>query len=349
MTLGHAKRQGKAVALRMAFAHNAAPMKKIFLLLALAAPMLPAQTNAPIESTNGPQITAIDGYAARVDSTIITYGEVRESAAPYIQQLMSNYKGRELAERMQTAYLDAREALIEDALLLAEIKIRGMALPEKIIDDEISRIIRERFENSRALLIRALTTRRITFDEWKKELADQLTVRIFYSQEVTRRAAVSPEAVRAEYERSKTQYFIPFKVKYGFILINKGKTAGEQAAKRKLAEDTLGKLRNGVEFETLAKEVSEGDLEVTAWRSPDDVREELRPALRNTPAGQISDLLETPGEFYILKISQRREEGYTPFEDVKAGIEKKLMRDERQRLHNALIDSIKINHFIERY
>lgn len=325
-------------------------MKKNHLIFVLAAPALFAQTNdVPATATNGPQVTAIDGYAARVDSTIITYGEVRESAAPYIQQLMNRYKGRELAERMQAAYLDAREALIEDALLKAETKRRGLALPEKVIDDEINRLIRERFENSRVLLTRALTARRMTMDEWRQEVADQITVRVFYSQEVTRRANVSSEAVRAEYEHTREQYVIPFKVKYRFILISKGKTDEDLAVKRKQAEATLEKLQGGTEFETVARDVSEGDLDVTPWRSPDDVREELRPALQTLPASQISGLIETPGEFYIVKIIQRREEGCTPFEEVKDAIEKKLLNDEKERLHNALIETIKVNHFIERY
>jgi parvulin-like peptidyl-prolyl isomerase len=330
-------------------------MKKFFLFLVLAAPALFAQTNAvPKEvSTNtpksGPLVTAIDGYAARVDSTVITYGEVRESVAPYVQQLMRKYKGRELAERMQAAFIDGREALIEEALLKAEMKERGLSLPDKAVDDEIDRLLRERFNNDRALLARALTDRRITFDEWKQEVRDQITLRIFFSQEVTRRANVPAQVVRDEYERNKEQYFIPFKVKYRFILISKGKTGEDLTAKRKLAEDTLRKLRDGADFDALAKDVSEGDLSVSPWREPSDVREELRPALLKTPAGQISDLIEAPGEFYIVKVDERREEGYTPFEQVKKDLESKLLAAERGRLQDALVKTIAAKHFVERY
>jgi peptidyl-prolyl cis-trans isomerase SurA len=326
-------------------------MKKTVLFLVLAAPALFAQTNdIPAAAvTNGPLITAIDGYAARVDSTVITYGEVRESVAPYVQQLMRKYKGKELAERIQAAYIDGREVLIEETLLRAETKTRGLSLPEKVIDDEVNRLIRERFDNDRALLSRALAARRMTFDEWKQEVRDQITVRIFYSQEITRRASVPVQSVRNEYERTKEQYFIPFRVKYHFILINKGKTAEDLAAKRKLAEDTLQKLRAGDGFDAVAKEVSEGDTAEGPWRDPADVRAELRPALLNTPAGQISELIETTNEYYIIKIDERREAGCTPFEEVQQAIETKLLEAERARLHDALIESITAKHFVERY
>jgi parvulin-like peptidyl-prolyl isomerase len=99
----------------------------------------------------------------------------------------------------------------------------------------------------------------------------------------------------------------------------------------------------------VAKAVSEGDLDDAPWRDPADIREELRPALLKTPAGQISDLLETSGEFYIIKIEERREEGYTPFEDVQKAIENKLLNAEKDRLHDALIERLTAKHFIERY
>ncbi|HPR83162.1 MAG TPA: peptidyl-prolyl cis-trans isomerase [Pontiellaceae bacterium] len=334
-------------------------MKNIVLFLALAAPALFAQTNVTLVTTatnspktvvtNGPLVTAIDGYAARVDGTIITYGEVRESVAPYMQQISRKYKGKELAERIQAAYLDAREALIEEALLKAETKTLKATLPDKVIDDEINRLIRERFNNDRALLSRALAERRMTYEEWKQEVTDQITVRIFYNQEVSRRASVPAQAVRDEYERNKEQYFIPFRVKYYFILINKGKTEEDRAVKRKQAENTLQKLRAGADFIATAKEVSESDIDEAPWRNPDDVRAELRPALLNTPAGQISDLIETSGGFYIVKVEERREKGYTPFEEVQKAIEKKLLDAEKDRLHDDLLKRVSAKHFIERY
>jgi parvulin-like peptidyl-prolyl isomerase len=325
-------------------------MKKIFLLLALAAPALFAQTvKSSAVSTNGPRITAIDGYAARVDNTVITYGEVRESVAPFLQQLGRKYKGEELARRIQEAYIDAREALIEEALLKAETKTRDLSLPEKVIDEEVNRLIRERFNNDRALLTRGLAARRMTFEEWRQEVADQITIRIFYSQEVTRRASVPAQAVRDEYERTKEDFFIPFKVKYRFILINKGETEEDRAVKRKQVENILQKLRDGADFTAVVKEVSEGDTGEAPWREPEDVRAELRPALLNTPAGQISGIIATPGEYYIVKVEERREAGYTPFEEVREKIEDRLLQIEHTRLHDRLIESLTARHFIERY
>lgn len=326
-------------------------MKTIFLLFSLAVPSLFAQTNdaVPPPAAPAPQITAVDGYAARVNNTIITYGEVRENVAPYLHQLSQRYQGEELTKRIQAAYLEARDSLIEEALLKEEVKSLGLNLPEKAIDDEVNRMIRERFNNDRALLSRALADRRMTFEEWKKEIAGQITIRVFYNQEIVRRADVPAQAVREEYERTKTEYLIPFRVKYRFILINKGTTEEDLAARRKLAESTLQKLKSGADFSTVAKDTSEGDTGITPWRDPADLRAELRSALLDTPAGQISSLIETPGEFYIIQVEERREEGYIPFEEVRKKIEDRLLEAARQQLRDRLMKRIAAKHFVEKY
>jgi peptidyl-prolyl cis-trans isomerase SurA len=326
-------------------------MKKMLLLLISTAALAGAQTNIPsvAPEAGGPQITAIDGYAARVNNTIITYGEVRQSIAPYVQQLIRRYRDQELAERMQSAYIEGREALIEEELLKAEAARRELSLPPRVIEDEVKRLIRERFDNDRALLTRALASRRMTLEEWKQEVADQLTLRVFYSQEVTRRAAVNDQAVREEYERMKEEYFIPFRVKYRFILINKGKTAEEREVKREQAEKTLEKLKQGANFVELADEVSEGDSSLSPWRDPADVTPALRPALRNTAAGNISTLIETDDLFYIVKVEERREEGYVPLAEVRDEIYNRLLEAEHNRLHGQLMERIVKYHFVERY
>jgi len=322
-------------------------MKKTLLFLILTAATLFAQTN------DGPLITAIDGYAAQVGSTIITYGEIRENVAPFMPQLLQQYKGDELAQQIQNLYLETREALIEETLIKEETRELGLALPPSAIDEEVNRLIRERFNDDRTLLTRALAARRMTFEEWREGVADQITLRVYYSQEVTRRASVSTEALRTAYEENKESLLIPFNVKFRAILINKGNTAEDRAVKKQQVEDVLKKLRDGADFSETAKEVSEGiradDGGAFPWSDPKDIREELRPALYAVATGKISDLIETDDEFYIIKVEKRREEGTVPFEDVRGQIETQLLRIEQDRLHKELIERLTQRHFVKRY
>ncbi len=329
-------------------------MKTIFLILIFAAGTLLAQTNsASGEPGKGPLIATVDGYAARIDNTVITYGDIRENIAPLLQQLVQRYQGKELAEKMDELYVDTRETLIEETLISEEAKARGLALPAAMIDEEVDRLIRERFNGDRARLIRALAARRMTFDEWREEVADQITLRVYYSQEVLRRAAVSTETIRAAYEENKENFAIPFNVKFRAILINKGTTEEDRAVKKQQANDVLKKLTGGADFAETAKEVSEGIRAdqggAFPWSSPGDIRAELRPALYSVATGELSDLIETEEEFYIIKIEERREKGYVPLPDVRAQIEGELLAIEQERLHRELMERLAQRHFVIRY
>lgn len=318
-------------------------MKKMIFLLIWVAGALFAQTNS------APVISTIDGYAARVNNRVITYGEVRETITPVLQQYAKAFQGEELAKRVKALYLQGRETLIEEALIKEEARIQGLSLPPKVIDDEMATIIREKFGNDRALFNKVLAEKRMTLEEWRNEMSDRLIMRAFYSQEVLRHIHVSEEDVAAKYEEIKEQFYIPFRVKYRYILINKGTTEEERAVKKKQAEDTLQKLRNGADFAALAEEVSEGDPELSPWRDPADVKEVLRPALRETAAGSFSDLIETDSVYYIIGVESRQEEGYTPLEQVGPAIRTRLAEQQRQKLHKEFIDRITPKHLIERY
>ncbi len=322
-------------------------MKKILLSIILSTGSLFAQTN------DAPIITAIDGYAAQVGTTVITYGEIRETVAQYMPQLLQRYKGEELAQQIQKLHWDAREALIEETLIKEEASELGLALPSSSIDEEINRLIRERFDNDRTLLSRTLAARRMTFDEWRESISDQITLQVYYRQEVTSRATVSKAAIRIAYEENRESLKIPFNVKFRAILINKGVSAEDQAIKKQQAEELLKKLRNGADFAETAQEFSEGIRADNGgefpWGDPEDIREELRPTLYNVAAGQISEIIETDSEFYIVKIEARREEGTVPFEEVSGKIEAKLLRIEQDRLHDELIERLTKRHFVKRY
>ena len=87
----------------------------------------------------------IDGYAAKVNQTIITRSDVRTTMAPVLPQLYNKYEGAELDQRLEEAYVNAREQLIEQALIVIAFEKQGGQIPDYFVKNEIDRIIRTRF------------------------------------------------------------------------------------------------------------------------------------------------------------------------------------------------------------
>jgi peptidyl-prolyl cis-trans isomerase SurA len=308
-----------------------------------------AQTNAPPPTES----VLIDGYAAKVNDRVITRGEVHEAMAPLLPELYRLYQGAELDNELLKAFNQTRNELIERALIMEAFESKGGAIPDQYVNDEIKRVISDRFKGDEALFEQVLADQKKTRSEYQQMIREQMIVGMMMNEEVSQRARVTPEQISSEYERNKENYFIPEKVKYSVIVLNKGETPEDQAVKMEEARAIRQKLADGADFAATAKETSEGSRAADGgsfpWMQPRDVREELRETLVSLPAGEISEIIFTDKQLYIVKIDGRRQKGYTPFDEVRDQIKTALTAKERDRLRSRWIDRLKKQNYVRIY
>lgn len=295
----------------------------------------------------------IDGYAAKVNDRVITHSEVREALSPILPELYRTYQGAELEAELEKAFVKTLDQLIERALIMEAFKERGGQIPDQYVNDEIKRVIAERFKGDKAMFEQVLAEQKKTREEYMDTIREQMAVGMLTNEEVHRRARVTPEQVRKEYEATKALYFIPEKVKYSVIVLNKGATPEDQTVKREEAESIRKQLLDGANFGETAKAISEGsraaDGGAFPWMQPKDVRDELRDTLQTLPAGELSEIIETDTEFYLVKMEARRQSGYKTFDEVRQTIKTALNAKERERLKARWISRLKENNYIVIY
>ena len=98
----------------------------------------------------------------------------------------------------------------------------------------------------------------------------------------------------------------------------------DQAAKeivRKNAEATLRELRNGADFSRYTDE--EGTVN---YVTVDQLIPVVAAAISRLKAGEISDLIETPVGYFIIKLNDRRPTRQATFNEVKEGIKARLLQ-----------------------
>ena len=177
------------------------------LLIFLSIPMLHyGQT-----SQTANQSIPIDGYAAKVNETIITRSDVRSAMSPILSQLYRRYQGDELEQQLEQAYLKAREQLIDQALIVAAFEARGGQIPDYYVESEIDRIIRDRFNGERARFEETLAAEQITYDDYLEKTRRNISASMLIREEVNQRARISPETIRITYESNRYDYLIPEK------------------------------------------------------------------------------------------------------------------------------------------
>lgn len=295
----------------------------------------------------------VDGYAAKVNGTVITRSDVFEALAPMLQEIYRSYQGDELKQELEKAFNTTRDKLIERALIMVAFKKRGGQIPDQYVEGEIQRIIQERFNGDEALFEQALSQQRKTRQEYMDTIREQMSVGMMIHEEITQRVRITPEQVRSEYEKNKDRYFIPEKIKYSIIVLNRGATPEEQAAKREEAEKIRKQLLDGADFNEMAKTVSEGARSAEGgafpWMQPKDIRPELQETLKTLPAGEISPIITTENELCIVKVEARRNAAYKSFDEVRENIKASLSRKESERLKNRWIERLKKENYVVIY
>jgi len=153
----------------------------------------------------------------------------------------------------------------------------------------------------------------------------------YRASEIAPSVELTEKDVATWYEANSDQRFmLPERIRARHIVVKAAPDAAETAreAARKKAEEILAEVRGG-DFAEIAKKRSEdkataasgGDLGVVA-------RGKLAPALDAAAwaleAGQVSELVESPDGFEIVKVEERLEAGPKPLEEVRGEVEKAL-------------------------
>ncbi|MFC1452900.1 peptidylprolyl isomerase [Verrucomicrobiota bacterium] len=284
------------------------------------------------------QSLLFDGVAAHVNEQVITVGQVLAAIEPVQRQLAARYSGDELKAKLQEAFDNALRSLVERRLILDAYQSGDMRVPDWVVERRVNEIIQDVFSGDRSELFTALAEDRLTYEEWRREVAEQIAVVSMRDSRVRQNVAVSPGAVRDYYEQHLDEYRSDPEVNLKMVMIGKSGGSGGGDEPRERAERARSRLLAGEDFAALAREVSEGthaaDGGSWGWVEPKMLRRDLEEALGAVKPGQISEIVETEGEFYILKVEGRKEAALARFEDVQPEIENELRREAAARLYD---------------
>src|ERR1041385_3811971 len=93
------------------------------------------------------------------------------------------------------------------------------------------------------------------------------------------------------------------------IMISGQKDTASAPAQKELAEEVLGKLASGAEFEQVAQMYSEDSTKENGgdwgWIERKTLAEPLEKFAFNMPVGRISNIIDYAGNYYILKVEDK--------------------------------------------
>lgn len=288
-------------------------------------PMLDPDKNAVIISTKKFDVTIGDVFA----TFQLMYGEG-------VQQL----KNVE-ADQLTQIFKDNAAALAEKKLLLIAAKKAKV----NVTDTDIDSLLEMQYAQvgGKEKFLNYLNNANINFKALREDVRENITISRFIENTLEDSAKVTEDDIRKYYsENDKTAT-----VRH-ILMLTQGKTPEEKVQIQAKMQDVLEKARKGENFESLAKKYSEdpgsknnGGLYNDFGRG--DMVKAFEDAAFTLPVGSISDLVETPYGYHIIKVIDRKKET-RPLDTVRTEIETQLKSVKQDELLTRLVDKLKTDY-----
>lgn len=292
----------------------------------------------------------LDGIAAVVNSDVVTFSQVRELVGPKEKQARETLKGEVLVEKIKEIRLAAINDLIDRALILQEFKTKGYTIPDYLIDERITEVVRDSFGGDRQAFLRTLSAQGFTLEKFREFQRDSVIVQEMRRMAVKGAATVSDQKVQDFYKEHAEEYSSQEEAKLRMIVI---RGSPENNSRRKMMEEIRAKIVGGAEFGDLARMYSDGSEQEAygdvGWVDRKHFNESLTKVAFALKPGQMSQIVEMAGSYYLLLCEARKQATVKPLKDVRPEIEKALLQSERQKQQQDWLLKLRKKAYIKLY
>jgi len=260
----------------------------------------------------------IDRIVAIVNDEVITLSELNEKLKPIIEK---NFNSKPSGQQLQVLYNQVLPQLIDEKIAENEIKKRNMKVDDEDVDFAINNIL---LQNSftKEQLIERLAQEGISFDNYKKDISNQILRSKLVNYAVKAKVVVSDEEIdnfikketgaAPEKKSESGEVYILEQIAVTLSDTNNPKNIEDAEKKINLAKEELEK---GIKFLEVAKKYSdlynesspEKGLIAGAFKI-----EEMSPAIKkevtNLKVNETTNIIKTSDGFYIFMLKEKSSE-----------------------------------------
>jgi peptidyl-prolyl cis-trans isomerase SurA len=174
-----------------------------------------------------------------------------------------------------------------------------------------------------------------SYDSMKQSYRKSKMAREFLMAEIHNKLSADMIEMRKYYNEHLDKFDQPERMTWREIEINFARYPSRAEARKK-AEEVLARLLHNEDFAAIARSVSNGP---TATKG--GLYVEMQPGsygipvvndeLNRIPTGQVSQILEAPGSFHIIRVDSRREKGPLRFDEVQDQVRNLVWQENFQK------------------
>jgi parvulin-like peptidyl-prolyl isomerase len=252
------------------------------------------------------------------------------------------------------AYRNAVQTGIERELLIQEAERRKVVADDASIERHYNDAL-GRYKGDKPWA-ESLKDAGMDTEAYRNYLRVTYTIHALMAQvEAEAPTQVTDQELRAVYDANPRNFMSEPQVKASHILVRipQGATAEQEAEARRKAEVLLQRVRAHEDFATLARQSSEdpasapsgGDLGTLgldqmpwSWRS-----------VRDLKPGEVSDIIETPMGFDIVRVAEQIPSRSLAFGEAKEQVKKKIVNKKRQLRDYSFLSALRAKATIETF
>jgi len=293
-----------------------------------------------------------DRIIAVVNTDVLTLSDLETALQPVlkrIEKIPEEKKRKEVAAQARMAVL---KRLIDDLLIEQEAVKLGIIATDKEVDGVLESILRDEGISIQKFK-ETLAKKGATLGEYKDEIRRSRVQRKIVDRTVKSKVAVSEEEIGEYYAEHRATYEGKEANRIQQILIVKPKTASDDGYKalRAQAKAILKKLKEGQSFDLLVGTYSQGPAAGSrgdlGFVEKGMMFPEVDAAAFSLKTGEISDVIESPVGFHIIKIIDRRGAGIKPIENVREEIIAKIGNEKMKKKFEEWLKELRERSLVE--
>jgi len=289
----------------------------------------------------------IDKVAIVVNDEIITDREIARQLEPVYEKFKTIYGGQKLVEKLEEAKQRVAQQMIEDRLLYSEAKKQNIEIDEKDLDARVQEMVRG--IGSREMFDKALIEQQLTLKDLKDRYRQQLMVRKLIDKKVGGGVLVTPIEIEAYYGKNSEEFQLPERVKLKNILISVKKFP-DPAKALSLARDISKRLREGCDFDGLAKVYSDGpgasEGGLMGYVKRGDLLPEIEQAVFSLKPGEVTGIVQSSLGYHIFKVEEKEPPRTPPLSEIRHEVEAAVYKKKADAKIRGWLDGLKKSAYI---
>jgi len=272
----------------------------------------------------------VDRIVAVVNDDVITQHELEST----VEGILKRYDKSIRPEDRDRVAAEARKALIarlvDDMLLRQEARRLGITVREEEVTNAIQENLKRR-NMSMDDLQQALAREGSSLEKHREATRNDLIRMRIMQREIRQRVSVTPEEIGAYYQEHRDEYEGKLRVRLQMIPlpVPEGADPQARAEQRARAEAALKRIRAGEPFEVLANEARAGQPQTggdLGYVEKGTMHPSIEEAAFSLKPGEVSDVIETPQGFAIIRALDRRGGGSLSVKATREDVEERLFR-----------------------